>query len=314
VGYALLSAGNSEDSIAAFEEIVQPTSGHQALIKLCANQSLGEIWEKRDSPSRALPLFEAALRLRREIGAVRLGAVHGSLPQGLLAVARNAAKLGQLETASVLLHEALPIAEELREDATVAAIRALLAQTSRVVPSRSGTLRPQGGVWFVEFDVLRAHVPDSKGLWHLRELLARPRESVLAVSLVAVHSDAPLPLGDAGPQLDRQAPKQYRTRLADLDQELADAEAKHDTAREAKLGAEREALLSELAHATGLGGLARRIGSPAEKARLNVTRTLGHAVKQLADVAPQLAAHLDESITTGASCCYEPRTDVAWAT
>jgi tetratricopeptide (TPR) repeat protein len=321
VGYALLSAGDVEGAIAAFEEIAEPTNGNQALIRLCAYQSLGEIWEKREAPGRARPLYETALRLRREIGAVRLGAVHGSLPQGLLAVARVAAKQGQFETASTLLNEALPVAEEMREDATAAAIRALIAavtaapgQTSRVVPERTGMLRPEGGVWRVELDGLGVHVPDAKGLWHLRELLARPREPVSAVSLMAAHGEAPLPLGDAGPQLDREALRQYRKRLADLDQELAEAEAHHDAAREARLGAEREALLAELARATGLGGRSRRIGSSAEKARLNVTRTIRHAVKQLAEVAPKLAAHLDESITTGASCCYEPRGDVSWTT
>jgi len=63
-----------------------------------------------------------------------------------------------------------------------------------------------------------------------------------------------------------------------------------------------------------LGGRSRRIGSSAEKARLNVTRTIRHAVKQLAEVVPGLAAHLDESIATGATCCYEPRGDVTWMT
>jgi hypothetical protein len=68
--------------------------------------------------------------------------------------------------------------------------------------------------------------------------------------------------------LDREALRQYRKRLADLDEELDDAEARHDVARHAKRSAEREALLKELARATGLGGKPRRTGSPTEKARL----------------------------------------------
>jgi hypothetical protein len=50
------------------------------------------------------------------------------------------------------------------------------------------------------------------------------------------------------------------------------------------------------------------------EARLNVTRTLRHAMKQLSELAPELAVHLEDSITTGASCCYMPRSDVSWAT
>ena len=99
--------------------------------------------------------------------------------------------------------------------------------------------------------------------------------------------------------LDREALRQYRKRLADLDEELDDAEAKHDAARHAKRSTEREALLKELARATGLGGKPRRTGSPTEKARLNVTRTIRHAITYLSTALPELAAHLDESLATG---------------
>jgi hypothetical protein len=137
---------------------------------------------------------------------------------------------------------------------------------------------------------------------------------VLALSLIAAPTEDPVPVGDAGPMLDREALRQYRKRLADLDEELEDAEAKHDAARHAKRSAEREALLKELARATGLGGKPRRTGSPTEKARLNVTRTIRHAITHLSTALPELAAHLEESVSTGVSCCYEPRTNIAWTT
>jgi hypothetical protein len=166
----------------------------------------------------------------------------------------------------------------------------------------------------IAFNGRSVHVPDMKGLWHLRELVARPCSPVLALSLIAAPSEEPLPLGDAGPLLDREALRQYRKRLSDLDEELDDAEAKHDVARHAKRSAERDALLKELSRATGLGGKPRRTGSPAEKARLNVTRTIRHAIASLATELPELAAHLDESVATGISCCYEPRSNILWST
>ncbi len=153
-----------------------------------------------------------------------------------------------------------------------------------------------------------------KGLWHLRELVSCPRTPVLALSLIAAPTEDPVPVGDVGPMLDREALRQYRKRLADLDGELDAAEAKHDVARHAKRSAERDALLKELARATGLGGKPRRTGSPTEKARLNVTRTLRHAITYLSTAHPELAQHLDESLATGVSCCYEPRTNIAWTT
>jgi hypothetical protein len=114
--------------------------------------------------------------------------------------------------------------------------------------------------------------------------------------------------------LDREALRQYRKRLAELDEELEEAEAHDSVARHAKLSAEREALVREVARATGLGGKARRTGSPAEKARLNVTRTIRHAITYLQTTFPELATHLDESVVTGVSCSYEPRGNVAWTT
>ena len=45
-----------------------------------------------------------------------------------------------------------------------------------------------------------------------------------------------------------------------------------------------------------------------------MTRTIRHAITDLSTKVPELAAHLDESIVTGVSCCYEPRTNIAWTT
>jgi hypothetical protein len=114
--------------------------------------------------------------------------------------------------------------------------------------------------------------------------------------------------------LDREALRKYRRRLADLDDELDAAAMRGDVARQVERSAERDALIAELKRATGLGGRPRRSGSPAEKARLNVTRTIRHAITDLAARAPELAAHLDESIVTGVSCCYAPTVDIAWTT
>jgi hypothetical protein len=110
--------------------------------------------------------------------------------------------------------------------------------------------------------------------------------------------------------LDREALREYRKRLAELDEALEEAQARDDLPRHDKLSAEREALLREVARATGLGGKARCTGSPAEEARLNVTRTIRHAITYLETAFPELATHLDESVLTGVSCSYEPRRNV----
>ena len=270
--------------------------------------------EERAVLDEARRFWERTLRCRRELEAVDVGHLHGSMPRNLLALAGVVAKQGDLGTASTLLREALPIAHEIRDEATAKRIAELLAQTSRVEPTDTATLRPAGGVWHLAFNGKSVHVPDLKGLWHLRELVSRPREAVPALSLFTSPSQEPVTIGDAGPMLDREALRAYRKRLADLDEALEEAQARDDVPRHDKLSAEREALLRELARATGLGGKPRRSGSPAEKARLNVTRTIRHAITYLQTTFPELGAHLNESIVTGVSCCYEPRTNVTWTT
>ena len=280
---------------------------------VCCN-SLGEIWEARGVLDTSRTFWERALQARRDLGALRIGHVHGSMPTALLAIARVAAKQGDLATASSLLREGLPIAEEMREVDTGQKMVELLRETSQVEPTLRATLRPEGGVWCVGFNGTSVHVPDLKGLWHLRELVSRPGEFVPALALVGASSEEPIPSGDTGLMLDREALRQYRRRLDELDDELDDAAVHGDAERQAERSAERDALIAELKRATGLGGRSRRSGSPSEKARLNVTRTIRHAITGLSDHIPELAAHLDESIVTGVSCSYEPRVNIAWTT
>jgi predicted ATPase len=312
--YAQLNVGNEDAAIALFmEEHALASAGNFGIADMCGCQLLGEIWESRGDLDTARTFWERALELRRELGAIRIGHVHGSMPTGLLAVARLAAKQGDRDAAATLLREGLPLAEELREVETAAAMDELLRTTS-VGPAQRAALRPKAGVWRIEFDGIDVHVPDLKGLWHIRELVSRPGEFVTALALVGAPGGEPIPSGDTGPVLDREALRQYRQRLTDLDDRLDAAALRGDLERQERWTAERDALIVELKQATGLGGRPRRSGSPAEKARVNVTRTIRHAISELSTTAPELAAHLDESIVTGVSCCYQPRINITWTT
>jgi predicted ATPase len=322
--YARLAVGDQDAAVALFtEEIDLASTLGNGIGEMVGCNVLGEIWEARGELDTSRALLERALHLRREVGAVAvptlmtalpIGNVHGTMPTALLAVARVAAKQGDLTTASKLLREGLPLADEMREVATAQQMAQLLRTTTQDEPTQRAILRPEGGVWRIEFKGTTVHVPDLKGLWHLRELVSRPREFVPALTLIGAPSEEPVPSGDTGTLLDREALRQYRRRLAQLDDELEDAVVRGDAKRQAKRSAERDALIAELKRATGLGGRPRRSGSPAEKARLNVTRTIRHAIADLSTSVPELAEHLDESIVTGVSCCYQPLTNIVWTT
>lgn len=323
-GYARLANGDVDAAIELLtEEIELASNAGYGIGEMTGCNVLGEIWEVRGNLDQARALMERALYLRREVGAVAIptlttaqpgGHSHGAMPTALLAVARVAEKQGDLATASDLLREGLPLAEEMREVVTAQQMVELLRKISQVEPTKRATLRPEGGVWQVEFNGTNVHVPDLKGFWHLRELVNRPGEFVPALALIGAISEEPLKGGDTGPLIDREALKKYRSRLAELDDDLDDAALRGDTGRLEKCTAERDALIAELKRATGLGGRPRRTGSPAERARLNVTRTIRHAIAELSSRVPELAEHLDESIVTGVSCCYEPLTIVVWNT
>ena len=110
-------------------------------------------------------------------------------------------------------------------------------------------------------------------------------------------------LGDI---LDKQALKAYRQRLGDLDQELTEAEQWSDLGRLDVLRTERDALLDELARATGLGGRARTTGSSQERARVAVKKAISAATDRIATVDQSLARHLRAGIHSGLNCGYEP--------
>jgi hypothetical protein len=174
-------------------------------------------------------------------------------------------------------------------------------------------LRPGGdGIWWVGRDGGPSAVRDVRGLHYLHLLLARPGLDVPALALsdaVAGNLDARAVDGGAGPLLDRQAIAAYRSRLGELDDELAEARVHADLAREQRLDREREALLDQLRAATGLGGRARVAVGTHERARVAVRKAIAAAIDRITAVDPSLGRLLIDTISTGATCRYDPDPD-----
>ena len=109
-----------------------------------------------------------------------------------------------------------------------------------------------------------------------------------------------------GETIDRQAVTAYRRRLAELQEEIDEAESWSDIGRRGVLAAERDALLDELARSAGLGGRPRESGSSAERARVAVQKAVAVAIDRIAEVDEPLARHLRSSVHTGRLCSYDP--------
>ena len=122
--------------------------------------------------------------------------------------------------------------------------------------------------------------------------------------------------GDAGVHLDTQAKNAYRRRLAEINEDLEEAQRLNDLGRVAQATDEREFLIRELSRAVGLSGRARRAGSASERARVSVTRAIRHALNRIRQHDPPLGEHLDRAIRTGTYCVYLPDTRITapWIT
>jgi hypothetical protein len=170
----------------------------------------------------------------------------------------------------------------------------------------------EGEYWTIAHAGRTVRLKDTKGLRFLRELLSAPGREVAALDLVRIVEGQPVGShvatrsGGALPLLDSQARAQYRRRLADLHEELEEAESRSDLGQSERIREEIEALTQELSRAFGLGGRERPQGAEGERARVLVTVRVREALRKIADAAPELGAHLASSLRTGRSCTYSP--------
>lgn len=165
-------------------------------------------------------------------------------------------------------------------------------------------------VWFVgrQATPLRA----LRGLSYLQRLVRQPGRPIDAVDLTADGAETIVqtPIDT----LDGQAIADYRRRLAELDDDIAEASEGSDLGRLDALHAERDALVDELSSAVGLGGRRRTTGSTAERARVAANKAINTALGKIAAIDHEMAEHLRASLRTGRECVYDPRSHVEWVT
>jgi hypothetical protein len=181
--------------------------------------------------------------------------------------------------------------------------------------------RREGEVWELRYGGRQIRLRDSKGLRDIARLLRGPGRAVPALELAAADrtvSVSPGELmsvqGDLGEVIDATARAAYRARLVELDEDAAEADERGDIVGSESAAREREALISQLAAAYGLGGRVRRVGHPSERARTAVTARIRDSLRRIDAAHPDLGRHLSRSIRTGTVCVYEPDQPTAWLT
>jgi len=202
------------------------------------------------------------------------------------------------------------------------------AATSTIRPREArpavATFHLVGDIRDVRFGGHGVQMPDLKGFRYLERLLAEPGREFHVLDLVAVeHGSLPGRSqatttghfdGAGMPALDDQARAAYRRRLAEVEEDLEEANLTNDLARLALAERDREFLMVELSRAVGLGGRGRTVGGTAERARTSVAHSLRYALRRLAGQQPDLGAHLDRAVRTGTYCSYvrDPLSPVTW--
>ncbi|HSL74159.1 MAG TPA: hypothetical protein VK853_06815 [Ilumatobacteraceae bacterium] len=181
----------------------------------------------------------------------------------------------------------------------------------------NAVFRAVGEMRTVEWGSSSVIVRDLKGLRYIARLLAEPGREFHAVDLARLEGgvEPSVPVARGLPVLDDSAKEAYRRRLADIDEDIADAELNNDLGRIALAERDRAYLVSELERAAGFGGRDRTTLDDAERARVSVTRSIRYSLARLAESAPAVAAHLQQHVRTGTFCQYEPDSlhRVVWA-
>lgn len=270
-----------------------------------AGVTAGRVLLERGDNLEALHVLLFSEKLRAAIGAVHLPGVAAWSDEGLemAGVEVGARDLEEVETEVGLVpFEKIPSLLHAAIDDLAREVRSRPVAPARRVDLEV-VLRREGGLWELVTGAGTFHIPHVVGLSHLAVLLASPGREVAAVEL---GGDGALSSGGDGAILDRRAIDQLKERLLALDEEISQASAREDRGRQSAAQAEFDEITSYLSSTLGMDGQSRDFTSPAERARVKVTKGIRLAIDKITEVAPDLGLHLETSISTGRFCFYRP--------
>jgi tetratricopeptide (TPR) repeat protein len=257
--------------------------------------------------------YEEAIAMSRRTGG---RPVHALIGWEYATMLSESDKTEDRRRALALAEEAISTADELGMGALSVDARTLrerlqsAGQEHSPPPANTNnfTMNQVGDSWVIRYGNVEFHLKDMRGVRLLATLVAEPGREFHVLDLSGGSRVAAVPIdrGDGGEVLDEEARRQYTARVAELKEELGEAEEWNDTARVERARHELEMIEQELAQALGLGGRERRTGSAAERARVNVQRRIRDAIRRIETHDAGLGKHLDRSVRTGTYCAYEP--------
>ncbi|MGH3363549.1 MAG: hypothetical protein ACRDOW_02380 [Nocardioidaceae bacterium] len=300
------AAGDLDRARWAVGELDQVAGSFESkALRATALLSRGRLRLAEHEAASAAHEFDQALRLWNEVGAPYEAAV------ARMGVADAYAAQGKAERAGLERRAAQTVFTRLGTS------RVPVSTTEPAVEVHlqgANVFVREGDYWSIAFGGRTSRLRDLRGLGYLARLLTDPgREFHVRDLAVSRGGQQPQP-GDAGAMLDARAKNAYRRRLAEIEEDIAEAQALDDDERTARAAIEREFLIRELSRAVGFGGRDRRAGAASERARASVTQAIRHAIARISEHNPALGQHLDRTIRTGTYCVYlpDPRVPADW--
>jgi hypothetical protein len=187
--------------------------------------------------------------------------------------------------------------------------------------------RRTGPGWEMAFAGQRISVADNmRGFEIIRTLLAHPHRTVEAMTLMSAASVPPStraiePVGvestngfDGIEAFDERAKHEYLRHVQQLQQDEEEARLRGDLARADACRTEAEAFVDRVSRDVDRHGRARKTGSERERARQAVSKQIERALKRIANVLPDLATHLQDTLRCGRHVVYQPADDRRWWT
>jgi tetratricopeptide (TPR) repeat protein len=284
----------------------------------CFEAALAINLQMRARPWLAKTQYEYAALLRAR-GRLEDHGRAARLATDALATARELQMPSVANKAAALLQSVQAGADRRRESTPPPASNAQQPEPGDEQPEPT-VFRREGDYWIVAGDGVVLRLKDSKGLQYIAYLLRHPNREFHVLDLVArvtglegddigddsvsaaVRAPATGVIRDQ--VLDAQARVEYTRRLADLREELEEAERHHDAGRSERLRGEVHAIAEQLATAVGLGGRSRVATDNTERARSAVTKRIKEALAKVDREHPRLGGYLRDTIRTGTFCSY----------
>lgn len=244
-------------------------------------------------------------------------------PEAEAALSEAAELAGELGMAG-LLAKTVALRQRLGSAPLAAAVESTNATLHRPTEASpapdSYAFLKEGDFWTLSFGGVTCRQKDALGLHYLVQLLRHPGRQFHVLELQALvagilpesapRDDPSLSLStDRLPALDQRAQRAYRQRLAELQQELAEAESFHDPGAVERAQREIELLSREIFGAV-------RPSSAGERARVSISKRLKAALAKIRLAHPELAEHLGATVKSGYFCSYNPdlRYPIDWQT